>query len=414
MADQLDVAEVAGGQRVGFAAAEEGEALDRPGADFRDRRGGGRRTPARRCRSGRGRPRSPACGAPPSGRRRGPSTAVRRARGRRSAPPAGRRGAPPSPRRAARPSGRRCGARSSRRGSPRSAARRPRRRAPPRARSGGAGRKSGMRRMIGPTSGSRRKRWWKAPMSSSTPSAKRIRSIAVASSARPAGRSSSQAAGTVSRAGSTASARKSTRPGPGCQARTRTGAAVDAEQPGGDPTVDPQGAVGRAAAEPERRGRPDLDLERAGAAHGANGRAGGRRPGRSGWRSPCRPGGDAGSAGARPLAARADRGRRRGRRRRWRRRPGPRRADGDRGGLHLAAQDRGLGLGRRLGKPADRVDGVLGGGVFLGDDLPVKVVVAHRTQSSEGSGRLPPARPRTPQTAGSPAVPPAPYLDLTR
>jgi hypothetical protein len=54
--------------------------------------------------------------------------------------------------------------------------------------------------------------------------------------------------------------------------------------------------------------------------------------------------------------------------------------DGDRGGLHLAAQHRGLGLGRRLGKPADRVDGVLGGGVFLGDDLPIKVVVAHRTK----------------------------------
>ncbi|MCW2980983.1 MAG: hypothetical protein JWO14_2710, partial [Solirubrobacterales bacterium] len=51
--------------------------------------------------------------------------------------------------------------------------------------------------------------------------------------------------------------------------------------------------------------------------------------------------------------------------------------DGDRGGLHLAAQHRGRGRGRRLGKPADRVDGVLGGGVFLGDDFPIKVVVAH-------------------------------------
>ena len=51
--------------------------------------------------------------------------------------------------------------------------------------------------------------------------------------------------------------------------------------------------------------------------------------------------------------------------------------DGDRGGLDLAAQHRGLGHGRRLGKPADRVDGVLGGGVFLGDDFPIKVVVAH-------------------------------------
>ena len=85
------------------------------------------------------------------------------------------------------------------------------------------GRKSGRRRMIGPTSGSRRKRWWKALMSSSTPSAKRIRSIAVASSSRPAGSSSSQTGGTVRRAGSTASARNLTRPGPGCQARTRTG-----------------------------------------------------------------------------------------------------------------------------------------------------------------------------------------------
>lgn len=36
-ADELDVGQVAGGQRVGVAAAEEAEALDRPGTDLAHR-----------------------------------------------------------------------------------------------------------------------------------------------------------------------------------------------------------------------------------------------------------------------------------------------------------------------------------------------------------------------------------------
>src|SRR6185312_5349942 len=155
---------------------------------------------------------------------------------------------------------------------------------------------------------------------------------------------------------------------------------------------------GGARAQTKRRRRPDLDLERG--AHltveqvdvdqeRATGDHLARRPAATG-------------EPPRGMRARADRG------------DGPDGGNGggpredptgggDRGGLHLAAEDRQRRLGCRGGKPADRIDGVLRGRVFLGDDLPVKVVVAHRTQSSDGCGRLFPAPAGTPQTAPSPS-----------
>ena len=265
VADQLDVAEVAGGQRVGFAAAEEGEALDRPGADFGDREEAGVVGRRRRCRSGRGRRRGRACAAPPSGRRRGPSTAVRPGRGRRSAPPAGRRGAPcgPRPSRAPqRPTMRRSivAARLASISCPQTAAA-----SASQGQSRRLGRKSGRRRMIGPTSGSRRKRWWKAPC----PRRRRARSASARSRSPaprgPPGGSSSQAdrhgeRRRVDRLGAEGDPAGAAQPGADQDRR-----AVDGEQAGGDAALDPQGAVGRAAAEPEGRGRPDLDLERSAA-----------------------------------------------------------------------------------------------------------------------------------------------------
>ncbi len=294
MADQLDVAEVAGGERVGFAAAEEAEALDRPGADFGDREEAGVRVRRGDVAVAAGdRDRQLA-----ERHRAGAGEVHRLQFGRGAAGDHARRrdvaAAPPSPRRGGRPSGRRCGARSSPRGSPRSAARRPPAASASQGQSRRAGRKSGRRRMIGPTSGSRRKRWWKALMSSSTPSAKRIRSIAVASSSRPAGSSSSQTGGTVRRAGSTASARKLDPARARLPGAHEDRPAVDLQQPRRDPARRPAGCgrSSRGRSGTAREAGPRPRAERA-PPRGATGRAGGRRPGRSGWRSPCRDGGDA-------------------------------------------------------------------------------------------------------------------------
>ncbi len=71
--------------------------------------------------------------------------------------------------------------------------------------------------------------------------------------------------------------------------------AVDVQQPRRDPAPHPHGPVLAAAArQPPRRRRPQLELER------ASGQAGGRRPGRSGWRRRSADGGRGGgpSAGA--------------------------------------------------------------------------------------------------------------------
>ena len=191
------------------------------------------------------------CAAPPNARRRDPSTAVRPGRGRRSAPPAGTsRSAPrPSPRRGAPAADdaaldRRRAARLDQLPEHR------RRRAPPRARAGGAGGSRARRRMIGPISGSRRKRWWKSAMSSSTPRAKRMRSIAGSSSAAPAGRGSSpgerdRQPRRVDRLGAEGDPVAGRQPGPHQdRARSRR------EQPRRDPALDPQGAV--IAAEPRQ------------------------------------------------------------------------------------------------------------------------------------------------------------------
>ena len=340
VADQLDVAEVAGGQRVGFAAAEEGEALDRPGADFGDREEAGVATRARRRRSGRGRP---SIASLRSATERPPERSIdcssAGARPAISAAGGTSRSAPrPSPRRAPqRPTMRRSivAARLASISCPQTAAA---------SASQGQGRR--LRAEVGQPADDRPDQRVAAEAlvegghvlvdaeREAHPLDRRRQLLAPR---RP--QLARRGPATVSRAGSTASARKATRPGPAQPGAHQDRRAVDGAAGAWRSRARPAGCGRSAAADPERRGRPDLDLERRGRVPtGASGRAGGRRPGRSGWRSPCR-GGGGGRAGARPFPreptaeTRADRG--------DGRRAGQHPAgDGDRGASHLAAQHR--------------------------------------------------------------------------
>ena len=151
-----------------------------------------------------------------------------------------------------------------------------------------------MRRISGPSSGSRRKRRWNSPRSSSTPSTKRIRSIASSSSAAPAG-TGSPSAGKRQRQpapGSTASARSDDAVGSRLPGPDQDRAALDVQQPRRHPALDPQRPVVAAPRQPRRTGVPERQSRRADTSSSErfpahrplSGRAGGRRRGRSGWR----------------------------------------------------------------------------------------------------------------------------------
>ena len=157
-ADQLQVDEVAGRQRIGVATTEEAEALDGPGTDLRNREQAAVRRPVGGVAAARRRPRR----RPRASRRRasarGPSTPVRPAPARRSAPPRGRRAAAPLARRGAAPSGRRCGAGSAPPGPDSISCLTTAQASASQGQGRRRGRRCGRRRISGPSSGSRRKR----------------------------------------------------------------------------------------------------------------------------------------------------------------------------------------------------------------------------------------------------------------
>ena len=330
-ADQLEVGEVAGRQRVGIAAAEEAEALDGPGADLGDR------APAALAALGGSSARRRPRGRPGAGRARGRGEVHRlSSAGARPAIVAGagtsRSASRPSPSRGPqRPTMRRSivAARldsiSCFTTAQASASHGHGRR---------FGRKPGIRRNSGPTSGSRRKRRKNGPWSSSTPSANRIRSVATSSCAWPAGRGARRPRRQLDRPRiDRVGAQRDPAPA-GCQARTSTGLPSTWSRRVATPprTAD---AVLAAARQPERRGRSQLDSRPiSGRQPALSGRAGGRRPGRSGWRrrSGARGGGGEAAPRARPRADGADRAHRGNRRR-----PGQDPAGGgDRRGADLA------------------------------------------------------------------------------
>ncbi len=383
--DQLDVAEVAGGQRVELAAAEETEALHRPGADLGHRQQAAVGAPDRRSGSGRRRPRGRPAAAPAPVCRPGPSLESRPGRGRRSPPARGRRARRLAPLAEPRPPAADDAALDQRRplGLDQLADDRRRQRLPgPRPPAGGSPASGGSAARPagrgGSGDGSRAR-------SSSTPSAKRIRSIASSSCVAP-GRPRARRHRDrrprdplrLDRLGPQPDpvAQPAARPGPAPGCRRRAGAA---SRPRPGPAA--SGPRCRAAAGRARAAGPRLRAPQR--------RAGGRRPGRSGWRRRSGDRGGARRAGA-ARVARADgaghrphRGDGRG--------PGEDAAGGgDRGGPHLGPQHRQRRGRIRLvarGQRPHRVGGVGRAGVFFGHDLAVYVELTHPGDSSAARGR---------------------------
>ena len=163
-----------------------------------------------------------------------------------------------------------------------------------------------MRRISGPSSGSRRKRRWKSPRSSSTPSANASARSPSSSSAAPAGAASPSGAtggvdrGRIDRLGPQRRPGRPRLPGP-----HQHRAALDVKQARGHPAPRPA-ASGRRSPAATRRARAAAPQPRS---MPLSGRAGGRRRGRSGWRRRWRAarGGGRDGAAARPSRRRTAR-----------------------------------------------------------------------------------------------------------